>query len=117
VEVNQVTFTDQLKQLKEEGYDSYVFFGYKEFGFAMKEARDMGITAPFFGSTVLLDPEFYTNSEGAINRTEYTYFTPSDGNYVLADEFLTEYEKRFGKQPTSLWPPMQAYDAMNIILQ
>ncbi|WP_418603229.1 ABC transporter substrate-binding protein [Hwangdonia sp.] len=112
----QVDFTNQLKALKEDNYDAYVFFGYKEFGFAMKQARELGITAPFYGSTVLLDPEFYTNSEGAIVDTEYPFFTISDGNYILANEFLTAFKNKFGKNPTSIWPPMQAYDAMNLVL-
>ncbi|MBQ0767828.1 MAG: ABC transporter substrate-binding protein, partial [Bizionia sp.] len=116
VEVGETTFIDQLNKLKEERYDAYVFFGYKEFGFAMKEARDMGITAPFFGSTVLLDPDYFSNSEGAIIDTEYPFFTLGDGNYILASEFLLNYDKKFGKHPDSMWPPMQAYDAMNLVL-
>ncbi|WP_072348680.1 ABC transporter substrate-binding protein [Flavobacteriaceae bacterium A100] len=115
-EVGQTTFKKQLEQLKSEEHDAYVFFGYKEFGFAMKEARDMGITAPFFGSTVLLDPEFYNNSEGAIIGTEYPFFTPADGNRILVNEFLADFEKQFNKKPVSVWPTMQAYDATNLVL-
>ncbi|MFC2175764.1 ABC transporter substrate-binding protein [Bacteroidota bacterium] len=110
-------FTSLLSECKQAGYDSYVFFGYKEYGFAMRDAREMGITAPFFGSTVLLDPAYYDNSQGAIIGTECTFFTPSDGNYVLANEFLEDYKSRFGTSPSSVWPPMQAYDAMNILLE
>lgn len=116
VVVGETTFKDQLKVFKDEAFEAYVFFGYKEFGFAMKEARDMGITAPFFGSTVLLDPAYYSNSEGAIVDTEYPFFTIGDGNYVLATEFLLNYDKKFGEHPASMWPPMQAYDAMNLVL-
>ena len=115
-EKGNTNFKEELKRLQKENYDGYVFFGYKELGFAMKQARDMGITAPFFGSTVLLDPQFYENSEGEIVNTEFTYFTPADGNYVLASEFLKAYENKFNKKPYSVWPAMQAYDAMNILL-
>jgi ABC-type branched-subunit amino acid transport system substrate-binding protein len=111
------SFTGLLRECMKEGYDSYVFFGYKEYGYAMRDARKMGITAPFFGSTVLLDPAFYDNSDGEIVGTECSFFTPSDGNYVLAHEFLNDYEARFGAAPSSVWPPMQAFDAMNIILE
>lgn len=116
VNASQTSFIDQLKQLKEDHYDAYVFFGYKEFGYGMKEARAMGITAPFFGSTVLLDPEFYSNSEGTLIGTEFPFFSQTDGNLILADEFLKNYEERFAHKPSSVWPPMQAYDAMNLIL-
>ena len=117
VEVGATDFTKELTAYQKEGYDAYVFFGYKEFGFAMKQARDLGITAPFFGSTVLLDPAFYKNSEGTIIGTECSFFTPADGNYVLANKFLEEYSSMFGKSPASVWPPMQAYDAMNLVLE
>ena len=117
VEVDATDFSDVLSVCKKKGYDAYVFFGYKEFGYAMKQARDLGITAPFFGSTVLLDPAFYKNSEGAIIGTECSFFTPPDGNYVLANKFLEEYRNSFGEDPTSVWPPMQAYDAMNLVIE
>lgn len=116
VEVGATDFTEALSDFKKQGYDAYVFFGYKEFGFAMKQARDLGITAPFFGSTVLLDPAFYKNSEGTIIGTECSFFTPADGNYVLANKFLEDYSAMFGAHPTSVWPPMQAYDAMNLVI-
>lgn len=117
VDKNTVDFRLELKAAMRAGFDAYVFFGYKEFGFAMKQARDMDIEAPFFGSTVLLDPEYFTNSEGAIIGTECTFFTPVDGNYVLATEFLNRYEDQYGHPPVSVWPAMQAYDAMNMVLE
>ncbi len=113
---NQTNFTEILKNAKEEETEAYVFLGYRDFGFAMKQARDLGIEAPFFGSTTLLDPVFFSNSEGAIIGTECTFFTPLDGNYILASEFLNDYKERFDDTPFSIWPPMQAFDAMNIVL-
>jgi len=116
VNVGTTDFSEELSNYQKNGYDAYVFFGYKNFGFAMKQARDLGITAPFFGSTVLLDPAFYENSEGAIIGTECSFFTLADGNYVLASKFLEDYSAMFGEKPTSIWPPMQAYDAMNLVI-
>ncbi len=116
IEKENVNFTDQLKVLQKNNYDAYVFFGYESLGFAMKQARDLGIKAPFYGSTVLLNPDFYNNSEGAIVNSEFPFFTPADGNYILANEFLIAYETMFSKKPASVWPPMQAYDAMNLVL-
>jgi ABC-type branched-subunit amino acid transport system substrate-binding protein len=109
-------FEEELKECKEKGCDAYVMFGYKEFGFMQKQARDMGITAPFYGSTTQLVPDYYKNSEGAIIGSEFPFFTPSDGNYVLAHEFLEAYKLRFGEEPFSVWPPMQAYDAINLVM-
>lgn len=116
VDVGATDFSEELSNYQKNGYDAYVFFGYKEFGYAMKQARDLGIIAPFFGSTVLLDPAFYENSEGAIIGTECSFFTPADGNYVLANNFLEDYKEMHEEYPTSVWPPMQAYDAMNLAI-
>ncbi|MRH99681.1 ABC transporter substrate-binding protein [Kriegella sp. EG-1] len=116
VNIGDIDFKEEMVEYKKEGYDAFVFFGYKELGYAMKQARDAGITAQFFGSTVLLDPEFYDNSEGAIVGTECCYFTPLDGNFVLANKFIEQYENMFNEKPTSVWPAMQAYDAMNLVL-
>lgn len=116
-QVGEVDYRDELKRSMDDGADGYVFFGYKNYGFAMKQARDMGIDAPFFGSTVLMDPAYYENSEGAIVGTECSFFTQTDGNHVLADEFLRKYRAEYGVNPPSIWPPLQAYDAMNIVLE
>lgn len=115
-EKNQVDFSEQVQQAKEMGAEAMVFLGYKEYGYAMKLARDAGIKAQFFGSTVLMDPEYYDNSKGAVSGTEFCFFTPADGNYILAKEFLNEYQQRFGEKPESIWPPMQAHDAIWMVL-
>lgn len=116
VEKEKTNFTEELNELQKDNYGAYVFFGYNEFGFAMKQARDLGITAPFFGSSVIFDPLFYENSEGEIVNTEFPFFTLEDGNYALANEFLKAYENKFGETPSLIWPAMQAYDAMNLVL-
>ena len=113
---SQLEFGAQLQGFKDRKAEGYVFFGYEEFGFAMKQGRDLGIEAPYFGSTTLLTPTFYDNSEGEIVGTECTFFTPEDGNHVLAAQFLDDYENKFGATPFSVWPPMQAYDAMSLVL-
>ena len=114
---NDTNFVATLTKLKAQGYDGYAFLGYSNFGYAMKQAREIGITAPFFGSTTLLDPNYYKNSNGHVVGTECVYFQPMDGNYVLAQEFLKNYHLRYKKQPTSIWPAMQAYDASEILIK
>lgn len=115
-EVGQTDFSDLVSIADTGGYEAFVMFGYKEFGFAMKQLREAGHDAPFFGSTVLLDPAYFLNSDGEVVGTECTYFTEVDGNVVLAKKFLTDYESAFNSPPSSVWPPMQAYDATNMLL-
>lgn len=114
--LSQHDYNSELKLLKEESFDAYCFFGYVELGFAMKQARDMGITAPFFGCTEILDDKFFDYSEGTIKGTEFSYFTRLDGNKTLAAQFFEDYRIEYSQMPPSDWPPMQAYDAMNIFI-
>lgn len=116
IQKGQTDYTEILQRLKNDNVDAIVFFGYKNMGHGMKQARDLGIEAPFFGSTTTLSPEFYDNSQGTISGTEITFFTPADGNYILASEFLEKYRQRFNETPMSAWPPLQAYDAANMLL-
>ncbi|WP_084274369.1 ABC transporter substrate-binding protein [Crocinitomix catalasitica] len=116
VGVGQEDFSDDISLMQTEAYDAYVFFGYKEFGFAMKQIREVGITAQFFGATTMMDPELYDNSEGTLINTEFPFFTAKDGNYILAENFLNDYENKYNEKLFSVWPAMQAYDAMRLTL-
>lgn len=109
-------FRPFLKGAKENGVDSYVFFGYQEIGLGMKQAREMGIKDPFYSVNVITDLILQKNSEGAINGTYFSHFTRLDGNTVKADEFIDKYVARYGRKPQPEWVAMQAYDAANILL-
>ena len=99
-----------------ENADAYLFLGYQEMGFAMKQARDLGIKAPFFSVNLLSDPILQKNSEGAVNGTYLAHFTALDGNRVKTDEFLNTYFKMFFRKPYLEWSAMQGYDAATILL-
>ncbi|MFT6718035.1 MAG: branched-chain amino acid transport system substrate-binding protein [Sphingobacteriales bacterium] len=117
IKKEQTDFKELMAICKKNEHDGLVFFGYKNLGFAMKQARDIGLNVPFFGSTVLSDPAYFKNSQGAIVNTECTYFSEKDGNPILAKQFLTDFVATYGKKPVSVWPAMQAFDSMNILLQ
>ena len=116
VNIDKENYEEELARFKADGCDVLVFFGYKNLGYAMKQARAMGIEALFFSSTTIRNKEYSDNSGGAIVGTEFPFFTANDGNYIIARQFLERYGQRFGKEPFSAWPAMQAYDAMNIAL-
>lgn len=109
-------FRPFLTWAKENGIDSYVFLGYQEIGFGMKQAREMGIKDPFYSVNVITDSLLQKNSEGAINGTYFSHFTRLDGHTVKADEFINKYSARYGYKPQSEWVAMQAYDAANILI-
>ncbi|MBA2728722.1 MAG: ABC transporter substrate-binding protein [Parachlamydiaceae bacterium] len=106
-------FKPFLEWGKEHNVDSYAFFGYKEIAIAMKQAREMGITAPFY--TVNLAFEGLNESLGIMEGTYFAHFTSLDGNRVKADEFINNYEKTYKKRPFLQWTALQAYDAATIL--
>lgn len=110
-------FSDSLKDAKSKGADAYVFYGYDKIGYAMKQARDMGIKDPFYSVNLLPDPIFQQNSNGAVNGTFFAFFTSLDGNRPLAEEFFRQYKQRFRETPTIEWIAMQSYDAINIVIE
>lgn len=109
-------FTSFLKTAKEKNVDALVFFGYTEAGLAMKQARDMGITATFFAASAIMDPDLSAHAQGAAEGTFFVHFTEEDGNPQKAEEFLKKYQKRFHSLPAIKWSAMQAYDAANMLL-
>lgn len=116
VAISKVDFEAELKAFQADGCDALAFFGYKNLGFAMKQARELGMEAPFFASTTTLGDGYYENSEGTLEGTEFSFFTANDGNYILGHQFLDRYQAAYGQEPFSVWPPMQAYDAANMLL-
>jgi branched-chain amino acid transport system substrate-binding protein len=107
-------FQPILNLAKANQADAYVFFGYEEIGLAMKQARDMGITAPFYSANIIMEPK---KGLETADGTYFVYFTPLDGNKVKADEFLNTYFETFKIKPQLEWIAMQAYDAATILFQ
>ena len=116
VDLHQSIFDREIEMCLKQNSDAIVFCGYQNLGFAMKKVRERGIDASYFGSTTLLGDNFFENAMGAMVGAEFSFFTPADGNYVLAEQFLQAYRKKYGANPFAIWPPMQAYDAMNLVL-
>ncbi|MDB4297448.1 ABC transporter substrate-binding protein [Flavobacteriaceae bacterium] len=105
-----------LTEWKNDDIEAYVFLGFLHYGFIVKKARDIGITAPFFGSLSMSRKGFFENSKGELQGSECIGFSVMDGNYLLAHKFLKKFKQEFKSEPESLYATMQAYDAVNIVL-
>jgi len=114
-EKGQSDFIQVLEECKANEYDAYVFYGYAQIGFIMQQVRELEINAPFFATNTIVGPGYYENSESTIVGTEYPFFTNSDGNLGLANEFSKNYSLKYEKGAN--WPGMQAWDAMGITLE
>lgn len=116
VDITKTDFVAALNEFKATGCDALAFFGYKNLGFAMKQARELGMDVSYFASTTTLGDGYYENAAGSMDGTEFSFFTENDGNYIVAREFLERYRLEYGEEPFSVWPPMQAFDAANMVL-
>jgi branched-chain amino acid transport system substrate-binding protein len=100
---NDQDFSAQLTAIKDLKPDVIFAPGnYGESALLIKQARDLGITAPFLGGDTYEAPEFIEiggkEVEGVAISTHYTAEAPVT---EVSKEFLDAYEKKFGKAPNA----------------
>jgi branched-chain amino acid transport system substrate-binding protein len=91
-----------------------VFFGgiYPEAGLLVRQARELGLTAPFISGDGTYDQKFLEIA-GPLAEGTYLTFGPDPSAIPQAQAFLTNYHERFGPHgPYSIY----AYDAANALL-
>jgi len=92
-----------------------IYFGgiYPEAGLLVKQARELGIGAPFMSGDGTIDPKFIEIAGAKAAEGTYLTFSPDPKKIPTAKTFVENYEKRFGEiGPYSIY----AYDATNIML-
>jgi branched-chain amino acid transport system substrate-binding protein len=92
-----------------------IFFGgiYPEMGLLVRQARELGITAPFMSGDGSIDPKFIEIAGPQAAEGTYLTFSPDPNNIPTAKDFIAKYHARFGELgPYSIY----AYDAANILL-
>ncbi|HLA81769.1 MAG TPA: branched-chain amino acid ABC transporter substrate-binding protein [Thermoleophilia bacterium] len=91
-----------------------IFFGgiYPEAALLVRQARELGLTAPFISGDGTYDQKFLEIAGPAADGT-YLTFGPDPADFPQSLAFLTKYHERFGPHgPYSIY----AYDAANILL-
>ncbi|MDB4297329.1 ABC transporter substrate-binding protein [Flavobacteriaceae bacterium] len=97
--------------------DAFVFFGNSNAYKLIKELRKQGFKKPiFFGNNLYRHRSKDTHKYVDLGNTMFTYFSPTDGNLKLAEDFLMKYKTKYKEDSKLQWVTMQSYDAMNIIL-
>lgn len=92
-----------------------IFFGgiYPEAGLLARQARELGIKAPFMSGDGAIDPKFIEIAGVQAAEGTYLTFSPDPKNIPTAKEFIEKYRAKYGELgPYSLY----AYDAANIML-
>lgn len=91
-----------------------IFFGgiYTEAGLMVRQAKEIGLKAPFMSGDGSIDPKFIEIAGPAAEGTFLT-FSPDPDNIPTAKEFVGKYRAKYGELgPYSIY----AYDAANIML-
>ena len=109
-------FRPQLARIKLNDPDLICIFGlYIEAGLIVKQARDTGITAQFFGADGVDSPDFLaiagTAAEGTYLTTPFTFGAGGEETMQMAQTFNAEY----GVAPDT-WAAL-TYDAIGMIAE
>ena len=107
-------FKSVLTSIREKAPE-LIFFGgiYPEAGLLVRQARELGIKAPFMSGDGTIDPKFIEIAGAKAAEGTYLTFSPDPNNIPTAKEFIKNYTARFGQiGPYSIY----AYDAANILL-
>lgn len=102
-----------LAAVKDKGPDLWFFGGmYPEAAKLVKQARELGLQAPFMSGDGTYDPQFLQIG-GPAAEGSFLTFGPDPERLPAAKAFLEAFRKKYGEPgPYSLY----AYDAANILL-
>ncbi len=103
-----------LTAVKNKGPE-LIFFGgiYPEAGLLVKQAKELGLNAPFMSGDGTIDAKFIEIAGPASAEGTLLTFSPDPNNIPSAKSFLEHYRAKFGEVgPYSIY----AYDATNILL-
>ena len=107
-------FKTVLTSVKEKD-PQLIYFGgiYPEAGLLVKQARELGIAAPFMSGDGTIDRKFVEIAGTKAAEGTYLTFSPDTRKMSTAKSFVENYEKKYGEiGPYSVY----AYDAANILL-
>jgi branched-chain amino acid transport system substrate-binding protein len=106
-------FSAFVTQIKGAGAEA-VFTGlyYAEAGLLTRQMRDQLVTATTLCGDICMDPQFLAIA-GASAEGTYSVTQPQADELAGAKDFITVYEKKFGKPPGYISP--YSFDAVNVI--
>ena len=107
-------FQSLLRKVKRANPDFVFIPGYYvEVGLIMKQARALGITAPFLGGDGWDSPKLFEIAGEAVKGSYFSnHFAPDDKSPVVQN-FVKEYEKAYGSKPGSF--AALGYDSLGIL--
>lgn len=111
-----IDFQSLLRKVKRANPDVIFLPGYyEEVGLIIKQARALGITAPFLGGDGWDSPKlFEIGGETIKGNYISSHFAPDDKDPKV-QTFVKEYEKKFGVKPGAM--AALGYDAIGIVAE
>lgn len=107
-------FKSVLTSIKEKNPELIYFGGiYTEMGLLARQAKELGLKAPFMSGDGSYADEFIQIAGAQAAEGTYLTFTPDPNNIPYAKDFITRYTKQFGKEGAY---SIYAYDAATIML-
>lgn len=93
----------------------YVPGYYEEVGKIVKQARELGITAPIVGGDGWDSPKLVeVGTPAALNGTYFTNHYSVDDTSAASKSFVEAYKKEYGQNPDAM--AVLGYDAMNVLI-
>jgi branched-chain amino acid transport system substrate-binding protein len=107
-------FKTILTSIKQKDPELIYFGGiYADAGLLVKEAREIGIKAPFMSGDGTIDQKFIEIAGDKAAEGTYLTFSPDPAHVPAAAEFIRKYKEKYGELgPYSIY----AYVAVNILL-
>lgn len=109
-------FRTQLSKIKQENPDALVLLGHDETGIIMKQAREIGIKAPFLATGTITSPNAQKASNGNAEGTVFAYWEKSPDN-KLAKDFENKFVALVGRPPILPLTTHPAYDTLKVLFE
>jgi branched-chain amino acid transport system substrate-binding protein len=111
---NTVDFRSLLVRAKQKHVSSIFFYGYDDFGLGMKQARELGIKANFYGLGVVKSPGFKASAGASLSGTYIAgWFPPESERYT---SFLSQYVSKMGREPFLEVVTIPTYDMAKVLV-
>jgi len=108
-------FRTQLTKVKNANPQAIYVLGYKEIGYVLRQAKEMGIKTKFFSDPSMESPEILTIAGKAAEGVIYTRaaFDPQSPDRAI-QKFRKKYLEIYGREPEVF--AAQFYDDVNLIM-
>ncbi|MBS3176061.1 penicillin-binding protein activator [Candidatus Woesearchaeota archaeon] len=107
-------FRTQLTKIKAKNVEALYIVPYLEGGLILKQAKELGLTIPMYGSEVLGSKEIVNDAGGAAENVVYAT-AKFDDQAEPAKAFLAKYQQKYGKEPSYPSFAATAYDTVMVV--